>query len=163
MLSSSHKQLLCIVWICLTMIIFHLYIAFRRRLDRQHCSSWDAEKKGTEVFVFQAVSHGLSHSLTALSTPQTGCETSKVMPIWMQKSLATADRGICQKQCRGSGQCNRAELQDMPTCSTTLQHCRQILARPILTSAWDKRAFAAAAWRGRWDGLSYACRKLLSK
>lgn len=90
MLSSSHKQLLCFVWICLNMIIFHFDIAFSRRLDRQHCSPWDAEKKGTEAFfVFQALLHGLSHGLTALPMPQIGCDfkwwhASERRKVWPQ-------------------------------------------------------------------------------
>lgn len=82
MLSSSQKQLLCFVWIHPNVISFHLDIAFSRRLERQHCSPWDAERMGTEGHnVLQALSHALSHSLAAPLNSQIGCGTSMVLRI----------------------------------------------------------------------------------
>lgn len=70
MLSSSQKPLLCFVWIHPDMIIFHLDIAFSRRLERQHCSPWDAEGMGSEGHsALQALSYGLSQSHSIPHTP----------------------------------------------------------------------------------------------
>lgn len=126
MLSSSQKRLLCFVWIHSNVIIFHLDIAFSRRLERQHCSQWDTEEMETGGHcVLQALSHGLSHSLAVPPACQIGCETSngathlKVERFgnsWYRQGII-----IWQKQFWGSGQYKRAELQVMPTCSTTFQ------------------------------------------
>lgn len=109
MLSSSHKQLLCFVWICLNLIIFHFDIAFSRRLDRQH---WSPEMQRRKELK-SSLSFRLSYMVyLIISHPRLDVRLQMVMHLWRQKSLAADDTEICQKQCRGSGQHNREELQD---------------------------------------------------